>query len=164
MSYLIWAGFRHNCCSVAKCYPISSIGYTTLEMCSNFMSYILYTDACIYTKNMWSFVFATHKRCLLSNADMSIWWWQTRWLTLVPSFTHLQGSQKSVIAFSLQKRRYSLGKWWRHLTLLWYQHKITGSKQTHSSMNRIIVPGMRIFRKFHAWFHEICWKIPCTKV
>ena len=31
---------RHSWCSVAKCYPISSICYTILEMCSNFMSYI----------------------------------------------------------------------------------------------------------------------------
>ena len=25
---------------------------------------------------------------------------------------------------------YSLGKWWRHLTMLWYGHEVTGSKQT----------------------------------
>ena len=34
---------RHSWCSVAKCYPISSIClfcYTILEMCSNFMLYI----------------------------------------------------------------------------------------------------------------------------
>ena len=34
---------------------------------------------------------------------------------------------------------YSLGKWWRHLTMLWYWHEVTGSKQTHYSMNQIIV-------------------------
>ena len=25
----------------------------------------------------------------------------------------------------------SMVKWWRHLTMLWYQHEVTSSKQTH---------------------------------
>ena len=34
---------------------------------------------------------------------------------------------------------YSLVEWWRHSIMLWYRHEVTGSKQTHYTMNRVIM-------------------------
>ena len=60
--------FRHSWYSVVKCYLILSICYTILEMWSNFMSYIyMQMHVQIYQKTCDLSVFATHKKCLMSN-------------------------------------------------------------------------------------------------
>ena len=71
--YFIEGRVRHSLCTLEKYYPILSICYTIYEMCSNFMSNIYIQMHVKIPKNMWSFpgdllVFATHERCLMSNA------------------------------------------------------------------------------------------------